>query len=152
MKAPRGFVCDAACVVLIDIEELIEEQLNSYEELVTEPHNDHTTIFPLSPTWLLEAQGYNELAPGEHIQQELTIPMVDPDVFLSNPSVTLESPKKSDYVEDPSKLEECFITSFSDLPSNSEVSKKSPEKPTRNPFEPDNKQPKSENTSQKTTC
>ncbi|MGH0125508.1 UNVERIFIED_CONTAM: hypothetical protein FKN15_043358 [Acipenser sinensis] len=53
-----------------DIEELIEEQLNSCEELVTEQHNNQTTNFPLSPTWLLQAWGYNGGADKEDGEAE----------------------------------------------------------------------------------
>ncbi|MGH0128728.1 UNVERIFIED_CONTAM: hypothetical protein FKN15_035966 [Acipenser sinensis] len=105
--------------LLQDIEELIEEHLISYEEVVIDQYNDQTnTIKPLPPTWLLETQGYNELCPGEFIQQELTTSMVVPEDFLNNLSVTEETPKKSDYVEDSSQLDEYFITSFSEQPKS----------------------------------
>ncbi|MGH0135443.1 UNVERIFIED_CONTAM: hypothetical protein FKN15_008052 [Acipenser sinensis] len=68
-------------------------------------------------------------------------------------------PAEADYVEDSALLEEYFMTSFSDLQTDSEVSKKNPEKPPRKdvastsecivvhaktPLDPPNKHQKSE--------
>ncbi|MGH0161152.1 UNVERIFIED_CONTAM: hypothetical protein FKN15_072556 [Acipenser sinensis] len=75
---------------ITDFEELIEEHLISHEEVMI----GQSTFIPLSPTWLLETQGYNEQDFREDIQPEIQSALVVPEDFLNHVSVTADTPKE----------------------------------------------------------
>ncbi|XP_034778767.2 uncharacterized protein LOC117407014 isoform X2 [Acipenser ruthenus] len=119
---------------LNDIQEFIEEHLISHQEEVIE-HPPmliplSPTIIPLSPTFFLDSQ--NDTIPGHSISLELPCDLIVPEDFLNNFSVITEKPEKAEYIEDSELLEQYFKTSFSDLASDSELSKKVPENSERN--------------------